>query len=298
MMFIRMAWLVVISGGLLGSGMGNMVMGQAVADTDKNKDEGPMDREIRIAMCQIIGLDGDREGNYARIERALIRAVSQGAHIACFPETVLLGWVNPDAHRRAEPIPGKDTDRLGALARKYKVYLCVGLAEKQEQHLYDSVVLIGKGGELLARHRKINILTELMQPPYTPGQSVGVVETEFGRIGLLICADTFREDLLARMRNERPDLVLVPYGWAAPESKWPEHGKELEKTVIRAARNLACPVIGTDVVGAITHGPWRGWVYGGQSIAVDAAGRILGRGCDRDCDVVIVTVRLKRPANP
>ena len=34
----------------------------------------------------------------------------------------------------------------------------------------------------------------------------------------------------------KPDFLLIPYGWAAPENKWPEHGKELQKVVQKAAK--------------------------------------------------------------
>ena len=33
-------------------------------------------------------------------------AKEQGAQIATFPESAILGWENPEAHRLAHPIPG------------------------------------------------------------------------------------------------------------------------------------------------------------------------------------------------
>jgi len=252
---------------------------------------------VKVAMCQIFCLDGDRSGNFARIEHAIAAAKKARADIICFPETVILGWVNPDAHQRAYPIPGEDSDRLCRLAEKYRTHICVGLAEKDGQNLYDSVILIDDTGRILLKHRKINILTELMTPPYTPGSEVNAVQTRFGRIGLLICADTFLDDLLCRMAELKPDLVLVPYGWAAEEDKWPEHGKNLEKVVRKAAVKTSSVVVGTDVVGEITHGPWTGQTYGGQSVAVDKNGKTLAVAADRDADVKIIAVKLApRPA--
>jgi len=249
-------------------------------------------RTIKLAMCQIFCLDDDKAGNFVRIENAIIEAKEAGAEIACFPETALLGWVNPNAHKRAFPIPGENSQRLCLLAKRYRIYLCIGLAEKEEENLYDSVVLIDNKGKVLLKHRKINILTELMTPPYTPGLDVNIIETEFGRIGLLICADTFRNKLLKKMANLNPDLLLVHYGWAAPEKKWPDHGKQLHKTVSKAAKKIKAPVVGTDLVGEISHGPWTGQVYGGQSVAVDANGKILGIAKDRDREVKIVTIQI------
>jgi predicted amidohydrolase len=248
----------------------------------------PENRIVRVAMCQIFCLDGDRSGNLVRIENALREAKQADADIACFPETALFGWVNPEAHTRAHPIPGRDSDLLCRLAQKYGIHLCIGLAEKEEDRLYDSVILIDDKGEILIKHRKMNILTELMTPAYIPGKEVGATQTRFGKIGLLICADTFKEDILEQMAALKPVLVLVPYGWAAKEEQWPEHGKELHKTVTKAARTIGAPVVGVDLVGEITHGPWTGMTYGGKSVAANSRGEIIAIAKDRDREVMIV----------
>lgn len=245
-------------------------------------------------MCQIFSLDGDRAGNFVRIENAVREAKEAGAEIACFPETVLLGWVNPDAHKRACPIPGDDSDRLCKLAGDYDIHLCVGLEEKDGRKLYDSAVLIDNSGQILLKHRKINILAELMRPPYTAGEGVNAVETRFGKVGLLICADTHEGKILNRMAALKPDLLLIPYGYAAEENEWPGHGKHLLKVVRNAARKTGASVVGTNLVGEITKGPWKGWVYGGQSVAADRTGRTISIAKDRDRDVSIITVNIRR----
>jgi len=247
---------------------------------------------VKVAMCQIFVLDGDREGNFVRIENAVAEAKQAGADIVCLPEMAILGWVNPDAHHRACPIPGADSDRLCELAKKYKTYVCIGLAEKDGDKLHDSVILIADTGKILLKHRKMNILTELMDPPYTPGRDVNAVDTKFGKIGLLICADTHRDPILRRMADLKPALLLVPYGYAEVEQKWPKHGKRLEFVVGKAASRTKAAVIGTNGVGEITHGPWTGWVFGGQSVAADKDGKTIATAKDRDRDVKIVLIKL------
>jgi predicted amidohydrolase len=248
---------------------------------------------IRIAMCQIVCLDGDRRGNLARIEHAVAEAAQAGADIACLPESVIYGWVNPDTHQRAHPIPGEDSQRLCEIARRHRVFLCVGLDEKDGEHLYDSAVLIDDTGRLLLKHRKHILLSELMTPPYAPGQDVAAVPTRLGRIGVLICADTHENAILERMAQCRPDLLLVPYGYAAEEEAWPRHARLLERVVTNAARVVGAPVIGTNLVGAITHGPWTGRTYAGHSVAADKTGQILALGRDFDRDIVPVTLALR-----
>jgi predicted amidohydrolase len=248
---------------------------------------------VRVALAQTVCIDGDRSGNFVRIENAVIEAKEHGAHLVTFPETSILGWVNPEAHEKACPIPGSDTDRLCELAKKYSIMLSIGLAEKDGDHLYDSAVLIDEKGKILLKHRKINTLDELMSPPYTPGNQIQAVNTPLGRMGMLICADSFKPELLEQLKATKPDLVLIPYGWAANEDDWPDHGKALHKVVRNVARTTGCPVFGTDLVGQITHGPWTGMTFGGQSMAVDAAGRILAVGKDRDRDLLLVELDIQ-----
>jgi len=247
---------------------------------------------IRTAICQILCIDGDREGNFRRIENALEFASAQGVELACFPECAILGWVNPQAHQLAHPIPGPASDRIGQLARQYNLMIAIGLEETEGDELYDSAILVGSDGRLLLRHRKINNIDELMDPPYTDGApgDIQVVETEIGRVGMLICADTFVEELVRAVGSKSPDLLLVPYGWAAKNEMWPDHGKELARTVSRAAQWAGCTSIGTDLVGGITHGPWAGRTYGGQSVVADRDGNILAILRDRDVDVRVLEV--------
>jgi len=245
-------------------------------------------------MAQIFSLDGDRAGNFVRIENAIREAKAGAADIVCFPETIILGWVNSEAHERAYAIPGEDSDHLCELAKKYEIFLCAGLAEKEGTKLYDSAVLIDDKGRILLKHRKINILTELMTPPYTPGKEVNVVETKFGKIGLLVCADTHKDEILKRMAELKPVLLLVPYGYAELENSWPEHGKELERVVKKAARKTGAAVVGTNLVGEIAKGPWKGRIFGGNSVAADKSGKTITIAADRDRDIKIISIKTGR----
>ena len=247
--------------------------------------------QIKIAMAQILCLDGDLSGNLIRIENALKEAKEKQAEIIVLPESSLLGWENPDAHERACPIPGKDSEVLCNLARKYQMYICIGLDEKEGGKLYDSAILIDNEGNILLKHRKINVLPELMTPPYSVGEGVQVVQTKFGKIGVMICADSMQGNLLEEMKSKKPDLLLIPYGWAAPEKEWPQHGQKLVKVVKKAATQIGCPVIGTDLIGQISHGPWTGQVYGGQSVFYNPKNEELVVGKDRDKDLILISIK-------
>jgi N-carbamoylputrescine amidase len=250
--------------------------------------------KVRVAVCQILVIDGDRDGNFRRIEYALQTAREQHANIAAFPESSILGWENPYAHKSATPIPGADGDRIAALAKQYGLMIAIGLDEKDGDKLYDSAILVDRHGKVLWKHRKLNVLPELMDPPYAEGdaESINVVDTEFGRIGVVICADTFSDEYANRIASLKPDLMLVPYGWAETVDKWPAHERDLEELVISRAKLWKCPVVGTDLVGEMTHGPWTGRTYGGGSVVADGSGKILAILRDRDTDVRVIDLPL------
>jgi len=247
---------------------------------------------VKVAICQILVIDSDREGNFRRIEYALADAKAQGAQIATFPESAILGWENPEAHRLAQPIPGADSRRIQDLAKKFDLMIAIGLDEKDGDRLYDSAILVDRTGKLLWKHRKINVLPELMSPPYAQGKpdDINVIETEFGRIAFLICADTFSDAHFERIKQLKPDFMIVPYGWAAKPQEWPEHAKELEKIVTKRAKELGCDVVGTDLVGVMSAGPWKGYTYGGASVAISGAGEVITKLRDRDTEVRLVEV--------
>jgi len=49
--------------------------------------------------------------------------------------------------------------------------------------------------------------------------------------------------------------------------------------------------VGTDLVGSLSQGPWRGQTYGGASVVVSGAGTVLAVLRDRDVEVRVVEVR-------
>jgi predicted amidohydrolase len=275
-----------------------LVFGALSAGTPPSSSiEEPDDRQLRVAVCQTFCIDGDIEGNLKRIEYAIEDASRRGAQLACFPETALIGWVNPAAHELAAPIPGALSNRISALAKKHDIMISIGLCEKDGESLHDSAILVGRDGQILLKHRKINILTELMHPPYAPGSldEIRAVDTPIGRVGMLICADTFKDEIIDAAAARKPELLIVPYGWAADTNEWPDHGKQLAAWVAHTARRAGCPVIGTDLVGSISTGPWKGKTYGGQSVVADATGRILATLRDRDAEVRVIDLMVASP---
>ena len=233
-----------------------------------------MDTTLRVSICQIKVVAGEREGNLNRVERALEVAASQRSQLAIFPESAILGWLNPDAHHLADPIPGRDSDRLCDLAKSVGCAMVIGLDERQDGNLFGAAVAVCAQGELVAVHRKFRVLPELMDPPYTPGHChhATVAEFSFGKVAILVCADTFEPEAIASVRASGASILAVPYGWVAEPEDWPDHGERLRALVCRLAIELDCAVVGVDSLGEVAAGPWKGRKFCGASTAADRRG--------------------------
>jgi predicted amidohydrolase len=122
--------------------------------------------------------------------------------------------------------------------------------------------LISDQGEVLLHHRKINEL-DIAREMYGPGDRLGVVDTRFGRLGLMICADAFAPgQVISRtlaMMGAR--VILSPCAWAVPpdhdNSKTP-YGQLWIDNYGPVSREFKVWIAGCSNVGPIKSGPWAG----------------------------------------
>lgn len=112
---------------------------------------------------------------------------------------------------------------------------------------------------------------------------------------MLVCADTFLDDVVGQVADGAPDLLLVPYGWAAPAEAWPQHASSLHDWISHTAKRVSAPVVGVDSTGTLGHGPWAGYVLGGQSAASNAAGELWPVLADRVPQVRVIEVTVGEP---
>ena len=182
-------------------------------------------RTVRLAICQILVIDSDREGNFRRIEYAL--ADAEAAHAQTLRSFLSRRSSAGRTPRRTiwpRPIPGKDSDRIADLARKYKVMIAIGLDEKDGDRLYDSAILVDKIRQAAVEASQDQCASRADDAAILAGPAR---RHRRGRDGVRPHrgADLRRHVSpmrhLQRLKALKPDLMLVPYGWAAPNDKWP-----------------------------------------------------------------------------
>jgi len=161
----------------------------------------------RVAAAHVAPVFLDTDASLDKAASLIAEAARYGARLIAFPESFLPGfpvWAalaapirTHDLFKRfaaaAVSVPGPVVDRLSTLARRYGIFISMGLSEGTTTSvgcLWNSNLLIGDDGRLLNHHRKL-VPTYFEKMIWAPGDGHGlqVVETTLGRIGALICGE-------------------------------------------------------------------------------------------------------------
>jgi predicted amidohydrolase len=253
-----------------------------------------------LAMGQMLVEGGQVERNLERAQQMIEQAAREGSKVVVLPECLDFGWTCPAAREFAQPVPGPSSEALGCAARKAGIHVVAGLTERAGDRLYNAAVLISPGGEILLKHRKINEL-DIALDFYTTGDSLSVVRTPLGTVGIPICADNFPNSLvlghaLARMGAQ---ILLSPCAWAMEADhdnlKQP-YGSLWLESYTTLAKLYDLTVVGVSNVGWLTAGPWQGRKCIGCSLAIGPGGRLLAQGPYGETAERLITVEVNLAA--
>ena len=232
-----------------------------------------MEKKIKIAMGQLLVEGGEPDRNIERAKSLIEEASKNNSNLILLPECLDFGWTHPSSLKNAEPIPGKFSNIFCDLAKNNNIYICAGLTEKYKNKNYNSAILIDNKGNILSKYRKINILKKAFEY-YEVGQSLSVVDTIYGKIGLNICSDNYLDSIeigivLARMGA---NIILTPSSWTVDYSITEEDDPYKEKwikpyKILSSTFNMA--VVSTTSVGYIVGGPFEGRKMIGCSVAIN-----------------------------
>ena len=107
------------------------------------------------------------------------------------------------------PEPGPITKFLARKAKQHHAYIIGSYWRKDDQGRgrYNSAVLIDREGRLAGYYDKMFPTIGEMEGGVLPGRGAVVFDTDFGRIGALICFDLNFEELLAQYKKEGVELL-------------------------------------------------------------------------------------------
>lgn len=242
-----------------------------------------METTIKIGMAQLLVEGREPERNFIRAEKLIAEAATANCHIVLLPETIDFAWTHPAALTESQPIPGPFSELFCRLAKKYNIYICIGLTERSggTPVNHNTALLIDNTGRIILKYHKINLLV-VEHPYYQVGRTLNVVDTPWGRIGVNICADNYTDGLcightLARMGAQ---IILSPSSWTVDYSITEEDDPYRDKWIkpLSTLANLYnIVVVSATSVGYIIGGPYEGKKQVGCSLCVGQDG-IIAQG--------------------
>lgn len=136
------------------------------------------------------------------------RAARMGADLVAFTEIYpQLALADPFHH--AEPSEGGSLERVQALARRHRMNIVWPRLEYDPaRKIRNTSILIGRDGEVIGRYDKMFPTIPELEKGVIPGTEAPVFETDFGRVGLLICFDLNFPEVRVALKQSKPDLVV------------------------------------------------------------------------------------------
>lgn len=181
----------------------------------------------KIALAQTTSTD-DFDANLAIAEAMVEEAAEHGAELLAFPEIFLYLGGYKGKLKIAESLDGATVTRFREAAARHGMMLLLGslheLIPADPARVYNTSVLIGADGAMLASYRKLRLFdVELPtlkikeSDSIAPGESPPpVVDTPIGKLGLTICFDLRFSDLYLSLRRRGAEIVFIPSNFTAP----------------------------------------------------------------------------------
>jgi predicted amidohydrolase len=236
-------------------------------------------KPFRAALCQIEARDlSAAEDTLAEILRMLDEAGAGQADIALLPEcsypAYFLDCVDPYEEPGVRPY-AEVLALLAERARRHGMYVAAGLAVPDaDGALWNGAILLDREGELAGQYAK-SFLWHFDNVWFEPGTDFPTFDTDFGRVGMLVCADGRQPEVARLLALNGAEVILDLTAWVSGGRRLAElTTSQCEYFMpVRAREN------GVWVLAADKHGAEAGSIiYAGRSSAIgpDGVTRLCG----------------------
>src|SRR3954466_255050 len=171
----------------------------------------------------------DSAATLKKIDTLTADAANTGATLVVFPEAFVSAYPKGldfgarvgmrssdgrDTFRRyfdsAIDVPGPATEALAKTAKQHRVYLVLGVIEREIGTLYCTALFFAPDGTLLGKHRKLmQTAMERLIWGCGAGSTMPVFETPLGKVGAVICWENYMPLLRMAMYAKGVELYCA-----------------------------------------------------------------------------------------
>lgn len=160
--------------------------------------------KFKAAAIQASPVFLDREASVEKARSLIDMAAAKGADLIVLPEVFIPGgpyWAwNMEMRRgvafskqlylNSVDVPSESTARIGEMAKKHGVYVVIGINERENKSMYNTLLFFDRRGHIMGKRRKLKPTgAEKLVWGEGDGSTHKVYETDIGRIGGLICGE-------------------------------------------------------------------------------------------------------------
>ena len=184
-------------------------------------------KKLRVSFLHLAPVTSAIAHNRALVERATRAAAEQGAQWVVTPELCIPGYLFLREIGADWILPQPD-DWTKAYCRLVKelgltVFLSHPEREAATGRMFNTVFVIDPEGEIIGKHRKIKALRGA-EGWSTAGQEIEPVLCDGVKVGILICADAYKNEVAQAHKDRGAQLYVSPVSWGpgqcAPDGEW------------------------------------------------------------------------------
>lgn len=232
--------------------------------------------KIKIAAIQMSTV-ADKMENVRTVKTYLEKIKDENPDFVILPEMFCCPYQTENFPIYAEKEGGPVWQQLSGYAKQYGIYLIGGsMPEKDaEGNVYNTSYIFDREGKQIGKHRKVHLFdidvkggqTFKESDTLTAGDSDTVFDTEFGKMGVMLCFDIRFPELSRMMVNDGARIVFVPAAFNMTTG--PAHWELSFRT--RALDNQIY-MVGCAPARDVS----AGYISWGHSIVTDPWGRVTG----------------------
>ena len=177
----------------------------------------PDSRPVKICTTFLLPKGISSEENVKEFCQLIDRAAEQNPDIILLSETITIVHVDKTYQQAAEDIPNGPTSQImSAKAREHHVNLIYSVNERDDRYIYCTAVLLNRQGEMIGKYRKTHLPQEELKGGVSPGEEFPVFDTDFGKIGIVICIETGFPEPAREIAGKGAEIIFAPTWGANP----------------------------------------------------------------------------------